>query len=245
MGMMVDMARIDNSANNLANADSVGYKKDNQVFSSYLKQEIMRIEAEKTQRKEEYIGSFETGVVLDSVYPVLDQGAFEETGNQSDFYINGEGFFEVQNDAGDVYFTRNGSFTVNQDGNLVDFSGNYILNNIGERITFDRNTVIDENGNIYENDVISGRIGIFKFDDENNLEKSGNNLFRFTGDIAQIIEDFDSKLVQGGYEKSNVDSLREMVNLIDAQRHFEICQRVVTTEDDLLNASVNKVATLR
>jgi len=245
MGMMIDVARIDNTTNNLANVDSPGFKKDNQAFTSYLKKEISRMEAENTERKEKYIGAFETAVVLDEVYSDFQQGSFVETGNNTDFYINGDSFFHVSGTDEKDFYTKSGAFTINSEGLLTDFSGNYILNNAGETITFDKDSVIDENGNIYVDNVISGRIGIYAFDNEKQLVKKGNNLFEYTGNQNGINEDFESKVIQGGFEKSNVNSIREMVNLIDAQRHFEICQRVITTEDELLNAAVNRVGTIR
>jgi len=159
--------------------------------------------------------------------------------------VEGNAFFTVEGIDGQNLYTRNGEWKINNEGILVDNIGRYILNDAGERINFAEAAGIDYNGNIIENNIITGRIGTVSFQDSEKLLKIGNNYFvptKASGDPAQ---DFESRIFQGYIEKSNVDALREMVNLIEAQRHFDIAQRVITTEDALLDAAINKAGPLR
>ncbi|MDN5342454.1 flagellar hook-basal body protein [Oceanotoga sp. DSM 15011] len=219
MGMLNSFAEVNKISNNLANANTTGYKKDINTFKSILEKEIHAYS--KENKKGELIGNVYSGVVLDKVYPIITQGVLEETSNNLDFAIEGNGFFKVL--SGDNYFyTRNGEFKVNNDGFLVNNSGDYILDEFNQPIIIQDSFQVDENGNIQENNVA------FYNTELENIYKVGNNYF--SGDEINLQS---SKIKQGFIEKSNVNTLEEMVNLINANRQFDILQRAVTTNDSL------------
>jgi flagellar hook-basal body protein len=119
--------------------------------------------------------------------------------------------------------------------------GNYILNDAGERISVEGEFLVDQDGSIFENGVLTGRIDLVNFANPEGLRKVGNNYFAQTDFSGEAQQSFTATIVQGGYERANVNAVKEMVNLINAHRHFEIAQRVITTEDQLLDAAVNRV----
>ncbi|MEA1884829.1 MAG: flagellar hook-basal body protein [Thermotogota bacterium] len=241
MGMLVEEAKVNTTANNLANVDTAGYKKDSLVFSTYLKQEIYRTESLSEEQKRSNIGKMESGVVLDESQAFFSQGAIEMTNRQYDFALQGDGFFTVEREDGRQYYTRNGQWHRNSENFLVDSVGNYLLTDGGERITINDQIFVASDGSITQEGVLTGRIAVVQFDDNTGLRKVGDNYYSQTEFSGEPEQNFSATVVQGGYERANVNAVREMLNLITAQRHFEITQRVVTTEDQLLDAAVNRV----
>ncbi len=241
MGMLAEESRVNTISNNLANVDTAGFKKDSLAFSTYLKKEIFRNEAENHLGKRTPVGKMESGVVLDESRPYFEQGTVEMTGSAYDFAITGDGFFTVETADGRTYYTRNGQWHRDSEDFLVDSVGNYILNDAGERISVEGEFLVDQDGSIFENGVLTGRIDLVNFANPEGLRKVGNNYFAQTDFSGEAQQSFTATIVQGGYERANVNAVKEMVNLINAHRHFEIAQRVITTEDQLLDAAVNRV----
>jgi len=244
MGMLAEEARVNTTANNLANVDTAGYKKDSLAFSTYLKKEIFRTESISDEQKMIPIGKMESGIVLDESRTYFSQGAIEMTAREYDFALKGSGFFTVETEDGMRYYTRNGQWNKNNQGFLVDGKGNYILNDADERILLGEFTTIASNGSITENGVLTGRLAVVDFERDIGLRKVGDNYYAQTSFSGEPIQNFSSSIIQGGYERANVNAVKEMVNLINAQRHFEITQRIITTEDQLLDAAVNRVGRL-
>ena len=241
MGMLVEEAKVNTTANNLANVDTAGYKKDSLVFSTYLKKEIYRTESLTDKQNRSAIGTLESGVVLDESQAYFSQGAIEMTNRQYDFALKGDGFFSIETDDGRRYYTRNGQWHRNNEDFLVDSVGNYILNDAGERITINEQIFVAADGSITQEGVLTGRIAVVQFEDNTGLRKVGDNYYAETEFSGEPQQNFVASVIQGGYERANVNAVREMLNLITAQRHFEITQRVITTEDQLLDAAVNRV----
>jgi len=245
MGMLVDQAIVDNASNNLANVDTTGFKRDAQAFRSYLQHEILRIEGVDGRQKRTPLGTLERGVTLDEVRTDHTQGAVEMTEVNTDFAIDGEGFFAIQSPNGDVYYTRNGNAKINAQGLLVNYNNDPFLNDAGETIPFSSDTVVDSQGNIFQGGVIQGRLGLYSFESVRHLQKVGYTLYRTTALSGEPQADMKSVVYQGYQEKATVNAINEMVKLITAQRHFDIAQKVITTEDQLLDAAINKVGTTR
>jgi len=245
MGMLADESRVDQAANNLANVDSPGFKKDRSAFRSYLDTHIIRVEQEDRLRHWRTIGSIERGVTLDEVRPDFSPGTVEITGRDLDFAVNGDALFTVQGPDDQVYYTRDGGFLLDAQGNLRTASGASVLNDAGEPIVLGADAQFDPTGSIFQDGVLIGRLGLVTFEQPEKLQKMGYNLFSETGESGQPAPDFQSVLVQGALEKSNVNAINEMVKLISAQRHYEISQRVITTEDVLMDAAINKVGSSR
>jgi len=226
-GMLNSLTDLNTISNNLANVDTTGYKKDINSFKAVYEREITSYD--KNKNKIETLGNIYAGTVLDDISPTLSQGQITETGNKFDFAINGKGFFKVERN-GDYYYTRNGEFKRNNEGYLVDNSGYYVLDVNNQRIQIGNDFNVDEAGNINNTNQYINIV------DLNNLSKYGYNLFQGNEIQAQ-----NFSLKQYSLEKSNVNALNEMVNLINANRKFEILQKAVSSNDGL-NAKINEIA---
>ncbi|MCD6450623.1 MAG: flagellar basal-body rod protein FlgF [Thermotogaceae bacterium] len=244
MGMLNDMYKLDLISNNLSNVDTVGYKKDVAAFKTYMDRMMFSNASDNPFNNLHPIGVLEGAVVLDEVKPVITQGPLEYTGNPYDIAINGEGFFVVDRNGATLY-TRAGNFKRNAEGFLVTGRGDFVLSENGNKIKIPNDAYISEDGTIYDssNEKIA-RIATVVFKNPNKLKKVGYNYFRETDESGKA--SFAKLGLKVGYiEKSNVNALREMVNMIKALRHFEIAQRSITTSDELLGRLFNSVGTLR
>src|SRR6056297_3464057 len=226
-GMLNSLTDLNTISNNLANVDTTGYKKDINSFKAVYEREISSYNNNK--HKIENLGNIYSGTVLDDISPVFSQGELLETGNKFDFAIEGNGFFKVERD-GEFYYSKNGEFKRNSEGLLVNNSGDYVLNVDNERIQVSDNFNVNGNGNINNTNEYINIVNL------ENIEKHGYTLFQ--GDEI-LAEDFT--LRQYAVEKSNVNSLNEMVNLINANRKFDILQKAVSSNDGL-NAKINEIA---
>jgi len=226
-GMLNSLTDLNTISNNLANVDTTGYKKDINSFKAVYEREISSYNNKK--HKIENLGNIYSGTVLDDISPVFSQGEILETGNKFDFAIEGNGFFKVERD-GEFYYSKNGEFKRNSEGLLVNNSGDYVLNVDNERIQVSDNFNVNGNGNINDTNEYINIVNL------ENIEKHGYTLFQ--GDEI-LAEDFT--LRQYAVEKSNVNALNEMVNLINANRKFDILQKAVSSNDGL-NAKINEIA---
>ncbi len=244
MGMLNDMYKLDLVANNLANVDTAGYKEDVAAFRTYMNGLMYSNANSNPYDKLTPIGNLEGAVVLDEVKSVFTQGPIEYTGNPYDVAIDGEGFFVVDRNGKNLY-TRAGNFKRNAEGFLVTNEGDYVLDENGNKIKIPNGAFISEDGIVYDkNNQKVARIATVIFKNPDKLKKIGYNYFEETKESGKAI--FEKIGLKVGYiEKSNVNALREMVNMIKALRHFEIAQRSITTSDELLGKLFNSVGTLR
>ena len=203
------------------------------------------------------IGQLGLGDYISDIAVDYEQGPLETTGNIFDLAISGNGFFAVQTPAG-VRYTRNGAFFRNQDGVLQDIRGYNLLATNGQPITIPRNigndrVVITGNGEIFAADQQNqpqNRIAQIQFVQFNNrlqTQKQGNNLFYPVADANGNVpqpQPATGQILQGMLEKSNTQIVNEMVELIHNQRMYEAGSKAVTTQDTMLDASVNQVGRL-
>ena len=199
------------------------------------------------------IGRLGLGDYIDEIAVDYEQGAMESTGNTFDLAIAGQGFFTIQTPAG-VRYTRNGAFFKNQDGVLQDIRGYNVLDTNNNPITIPRNataarTVITGDGRIFVTDDNNrqqqiAQLQVVQFDNRLAIEKQGDNLFYAVADAqgnpAQP-QPATGEVLQGVLEKSNVAIVREMVELIHNHRMYEANSKAVTTQDTMLESSVNEV----
>jgi flagellar basal body rod protein FlgG len=211
-------------ANNLANINTIGFKKDN-IFFRMLEEEI------EEGRNTEQITDF-------------SQGYLEETNNHLDIAISGKGFFTLETEDGFAY-TREGHFTLDEDGILRTTSGLGVMGKSGlislrTDLHEPDDIVITQNGEILVDEEEVGELLIFDFENEQSLKKIGSNLF-VTTDNSVGFEVYEPILQQGFLERSNVNPAQEMIDLISIQRQFESVQRMVRTMDEIFNHAVNKL----
>lgn len=200
------------------------------------------------------IGKLGLGDYISDIAVDYEQGGLESTGNIFDLAISGNGFFAVQTPNG-VRYTRNGAFFRNQNGVLQDIRGYNLLATNGQPITIPRNisndrVIVTGDGTIYAADQQNqpqrrlAQIQFVQFNNRLAIQKQGDNLFYAVtdrnGNVAQP-QQATGQIIQGMLEKSNTQVVNEMVELIHNQRMYEANSKSVTTQDTMLDASVNQV----
>ncbi len=250
-GMINEQNRMDVLTNNLANADTIGFKKEgatSQSFDSVLVDKIK--DGSESVVYARRIGMANPGVKIGEGYTDYSQGAFQVTDGTYDFALGGEGFFTIEftNKAGEIstLYTRDGNFSVTADGYLVTTDGDYVLgtapNNTTQRIKVDPNMpiVVQQDGGIYQNEQLVGELKITNFADYNYLEHYGENYY-VPVEGAQPEDATDCKVFQGYLETSNVSIVSEMVNMISVSRQYEANQKLIQTYDTSLEIAVNQL----
>lgn len=235
-GMLAEATRTDAIANNLANVNTPGYKKDIVVTKDFASTLIERIGDGKDTPT---IGSMGVGVVVDEIKPVQEQGALYQTANSLDVAIQGKGYFAVQTPNG-IRYTRNGNFTQNAQGQLVTQDGYQVLGNNNNPITLRGSKVtITNEGNIVADNVTVNRLQMVEFANEKQLDKQGSSLYYAPAESPRQQATGSAK--QGYLEMSNVNVVLEMVNLISNYRAYEVNAKTVQAHDTLLQKAANDV----
>ncbi|MBN2158103.1 MAG: flagellar basal-body rod protein FlgF [Spirochaetes bacterium] len=265
-GMIAQQARLDVVANNLANVDKTGFKKDLTLFKAFPDILVRRVNDNGlgvtpagSYDTMPYVGKLGTGVEVNEVYTDFNQGALQRTENDFDFALEGRGFMTVQTERGERY-TRNGSFTINQDGTLMNHNGypvlgengiirvqhnNFIVNERGEIIVnsaINPNDIASMANNDWSQPIVLDRLKLVDFEKIRELKKEGDSLWKETEFSGPPVPPGNLKVIQGFLEKSNVNMIREMVDMIEVQRSYEANQKAVTTHDAELGRLINEVA---
>lgn len=249
-GALSNEHRLNNIANNLANVNTTGYKRDmlsfKDTFAMYAHEQIM--EAQTHVRQKPMLPEPMHIARTRLAYAKTDftQGSLKLTGAPFDMAISGEGFFKVETPQGEFY-TRNGHFRLTAEGRLITEQGFSVLGDGGE-ITIPpgfKNINIAENGEIYADGALVGQVGIVGVDNPLNLEKLGGNMYRpRPGSQVEEVE-APGFVAQGYLETSNVEAVYEMVNMIEAQRQYEAYSKVMQTSDAIDRASHSRVGKAR
>lgn len=237
---------MDVITNNLANANTNGYKKEgatSQSFDDVLAYKIKDVTEGYHLAKR--IGINNPGVKIGEGYTDFSQGPLKTTGNTFDMALTDKGFFAISytNKAGEtsVKYTRDGNFTLTADGHLVTQDGDAVLGTDKKPIQIDNHadTVIDTSGNIVQNGRIVATIQVTDFEDYNYLEHYGENYFQ---PVEGAVETEAPAQIYAGYlESSNISVVTEMVNMISIQRAYESNQKVITTYDGTLEIAANQL----
>lgn len=245
-GMINEQHRMDVLTNNLANADTNGFKKEgatSQSFDSILAYKIK--DASEGYETTKRIGTNHPGVKIGEGYTDFSQGPLKTTANTFDLALTDAGFFAVEftNKAGDtsVKYTRDGNFTLTQEGGLVTQDGDPVLDENGQPIVIDplQTAEINTSGQIIQNGRVVATIQVTDFEDYNYLERYGENYY-------QPVEGAEEKEAAGqvysGYlETSNISVVSEMVNMITVSRAYDSNQKVITTYDSTLDIAANQL----
>jgi flagellar basal-body rod protein FlgG len=246
LGMAAQQLNVDTISNNLANVNTTGYKKNSIEFQDLLYETIQTGAAEARDESEKpseiQIGLGNKPI---ATYRSFSQGNIEETGNSLDIAINGNGFLQIMRADGSYAYTRDGSLRINSDGYLVNGSGLRIFPEIilpegisAIKISQDGliSAVIEGQAETEE----IGQIELASFINPAGLHAIGGNLYEETESSGAPRFGYPSDegfgaVMQGYLEKSNVDVVQEMINLIVAQRSYEINSKAVKTADELLS----------
>lgn len=248
-GLVNEQNRMDVMTNNLANATTVGFKKEGSTSQSF--DDVLTLKIKDTSEgfyNAKRLGVRNPGVKIGENYVDYIQGSFRETGNTFDLALSGDGFFAIEftNKAGETstMFTRAGQFTLNREGFLVTQEGDYVLDVQNRRIQLDtlRDADIMENGIISQEGRVIAQIQVVDFEDYNYLERYGETYFRPLEGARQI--DGTATMHSGYLEMSNVQVVSEMVNLITITRAYEANQKIIQTYDDSLEIAVTQLGRL-
>lgn len=244
-GMANEQKRLDIISNNLANVSTAGYKEEsvaNQAFDQLLTIKIRDVSEAYHQRP---VGSMSLGVQIGEVYTDYKQGSVRETGNTYDLALEGGGFFalRVVDRAGNesIKYTRDGNFKITSEGLVVDAYGNHLQSEAGDLMvpTDAAEVRIMSDGSVYADGELVDIIRIVDFENYDYLNKFGDNMY-VTIDGAVEKEPVGT-IRQGFIEQSNVNSVREMVEMINITRAYEAGQKVIQTTDTMLEQSVGSV----
>ncbi len=255
--MINEQKRMDATTNNLANANTTGYKKEgvtSQAFSDVLGLKIKDRSENAVLAKQ--LGTMNMGVKVGESYTDWSDGPLKSTDNEYDLALNGSGFFAVdytnkavnieRSSAGqqNVMYTRDGNFTLDVEGNLVTQDGDFVLDTNGNHITINPNleSQINSKGQIIQDGNIVATLQVTDFEDYDYLEHYGENFYIPVDGATQTTA--TATVNQGFLEQSNVSTVDEMVNMIAIQRNYEVNQKMIQTIDDNLNTAVTQVGRL-
>jgi flagellar basal-body rod protein FlgG len=227
-----ELRRQDAIANNLANINTAGFKKDDMIGAAFHEELYYALDRGSVQP----IGTAPLGVETDQVYTSLTSGTIIATENPLDLAIVGEGYFLIESGAGQ-YLTRNGHFTRNTEGYLATDNGDLVLGENGP-LRLDGPVVIGDDGTVSVNNQVIDRLLIVTADDGASLVKEGHSRFLFVGGWTRIDTPF---VQQGAYENSNVNTIEEMTKMIAVTRAYESNQKAIAVADEIMNKIANEI----
>ncbi|MGI6163491.1 MAG: flagellar basal-body rod protein FlgG [Bacillota bacterium] len=240
-GMAAQQFNIDNISNNLANVNTAGFKRQRVQFQDLFYQNL------RTGR--DTLASVGSGVRVAGTQRNFSQGPLERAGDSLSLAIEGEGFFTIEYPNGEYRYTRNGAFRLDSDGRLVTSDGYPVRIEGGstiprglQELTIDRDGTIT--GKLDDSFQEFGQIALTVFANSSGLEAVGSNLFRDTPQSGEGIQvepghEGAGSILAGYLETSNVEIVSEMVNLIVAQRAFELNSKSVETADQMWSIANN------
>jgi flagellar basal-body rod protein FlgG len=270
-GMRAQQLRLDAVANNLANVDTNGYKRDVAALKAFPELLIRRADDDGvyihpfgSADVAPFVGKMGTGVELNEYYTSFEQGAPKETTSDFDFALDGRGFFAVATPWGERY-TRNGAFILGKEGFLETREGYPVLGENGPIRVRENNFLVDKEGRIWinaiypddpevmvsretnqwEEPVLLDYLKVVEFELERYLEKQGISLYReseTSGPAMIIPEGLRPTVLQGFVEASNVDPVIEMVQMIEINRAYEANQKIIQAEESALGTLINQIA---
>lgn len=245
VAMSAIMNTFDVVSNNIANVDTTGYKKDVVITQSFSEELMNRLNDPNPNMIEHSvkIGNMSLGVFVDTIATDFSNGAITVTDNSFDFALTGDGFFSIQtqdeNGQAVEMYSRDGTFT-KDNGLLVTKEGNLVLGENGPIQLPEGIVTVDSIGNVTVDGQFIDRLKLVNFTDNSTLRKYQDSLYTTTADSSLGV--FTSSVQQGALESSNINPVKEMVDMITVNRLYEANQRVITTIDQTLNRSVNDIA---
>ncbi len=248
-GMAAQQLNVEVISNNIANMNTVGFKRQQAEFEDLLYQDVERAGTQSSANGNIVPTGIQigAGVKAGSVYRITEQGSMTQTGNQLDVAINGRGYLQVLMPDGTTAYTRAGNLSLNQDGQLVNSDGYLVQPQITIPSTATAVT-ISTNGQVQVTvpgqtaPTVVGQLQLATFTNEAGLEAMGDNLYEVSYASGQPVTGNPADpgfgtIMQGYTEASNVDAVSEITNLITAQRAYEMNSKVVTTADQMLSTT--------
>lgn len=258
-GMNAQQTNVDTIANNLANVNTVGYKTQVAQFKSLLYQTLQTATTTANGDPKPTSSQVGLGVRNSSINSIFTQGSLLSSDSETAFAIEGEGYFAIQGADGNTYYTRNGDFTWATSGTagrmiLTNQDGLPVLSSTGTTITLDGNRItsritISNDGTLHYPDAngnpqsLNVTIGMYQFNNPGGLVRKGDTLWQVSAASGAALNEatnnnvVKSRMVQKYLEGSNVQVANEMVNLIVAQRAYEMNSKAITTTDEMMQTA--------
>lgn len=216
-GALAAQQRLDTISSNLAGAQVPAFKRGGLSFESYITPAAAAQPALERPILTSAIG-----------FTDYSQGPLRETGNVLDLALEGDGFFAVETPGG-IKYTRNGTFRIDVEGFLATGEGHRVLSGQKQLSVQGRELVISPDGTVTVDGAEVGRLDIVAFARQSELVANGNSLYDGTTAGAMVSS---AQVRQGAVEQSNINTVTEMVGMIEASRHFELCTKVIQTFDE-------------
>lgn len=240
-GMLTERQRLNSIANNITNITTPGFKGSRHIASTFRDVLYGRV-GNLDKSGFQPIGRQSYITATDELVTDYTQGALEETGIPLDIAIDGEGFFGIRSAEGETMYTRAGSFSLDEEGYLCYSGFGRVLDNNGNelRVMTDKITG-DTMGRVYAtNGLLLGRVGVFTFED--NAELQYNEQGFLVGAEGQATD--GATLRWGFLERSNVDIVSQMTEMLSSQRAFQSAAQVTKIYDSLMNRVTNEIGKL-
>jgi flagellar basal-body rod protein FlgF len=238
-GAAAQSKRLEVVANNMANADTVGFKQDVATFQARFAEAIQLGRATPGDQSINNLGG---GVKTHDVVTNFSQGQMQVTGREFDFAINGKGFFHIMGEDGKPMLSRAGDFTIDPTGRLVTSEGHLpVLDQQFAEINIngDLPWYVSPDGFLVQ-DGTAKAIGLSEPSKMENLVKVGNNLFRAEGGMVPI-ELHDRSVKQGFLELSGSNPVNQMMAMIESTRGFEVNSRMIQSQDSATGTLISRV----
>ena len=239
-GMLTQERHLNVVGNNMVNVSTAGFKESRYTATTF--DDVMYARVGNTEKIYTEIGRQSYIRANSAVYTNFEQGIPEPTNIPLDFAIMGDGFFAIQAEDGTVSYTRAGSFSLDEEGYLCFPGMGFVLDPQGQTIMLRTDKVTaDARGNIFdEYENLLGQVGVYAFEDNGQLVHNENGFF--TGEGAQAME--NPQLLWKYVERSNVELMRQMVDMITCQRALQSCATVTKMYDDVMNHSASDIGRL-
>lgn len=244
-GMLNEQRRMDIMTNNLANSTTAGYKMESTASQSFDKVLGIKIRDVSEAFNDHPIGTMNLGVKLGEVFTDYRQGALRQTDGKYDLALSGEGFFAVRyvdrSGKESTKYTRDGNFRLTQDGHVTDVNGNQLRTEGGVlQIPHEAKDVkIGTDGLVTSGNQVIDRIKIADFENYDYIKKFGDNLYELQDGAKE--KPSEAQVLQGYIEQSNVNVVREMVNLITITRAYQAGQKMIQNSDSIMEKAVTSV----
>ena len=247
-GMIATLMANDTLANNLANVNTTGFKKNTTSFSTFPEMLIHKMQGGESKA----VGSIMTGGKVHETAIRFEQGHLSETGNDFDLALEGDGFFTLKDNNDNTYYTRAGNFTVSAEGYVVNQQGHVLQGRLGGiQVNLDNGPFrFGRDGLLTAGQREVDQLKIARFEDNHQLTKVGDTLFQAKNGFEPLPEPQpgelpDYVLHQGLLERSNTNVIEELVNTIQGTRLYDTLQRNVKMHNEMTGKAVNEVGRYR
>jgi flagellar basal-body rod protein FlgG len=252
-GLDAQTTRMAVIANNLANTNTTGFKAGRAAFQDLMYQNIRQVGAQSTQNTQYSTGlTLGTGVRIVATEKDYTQGGVNQTGNSLDIAVSGRGFLQITQPDGTIAYTRDGAFTLDNQGNIVTAAGYPLQPAVNipagtQKITIGTDGVVTATSSTNVKGTQIGQIQLADFINEEGLQPIGNNLLVESAasgapQVGTAGTNGLGTLQQDSLETSNVNSVTELVSMIECQRSYEMNSKAISTTDQMLQYLVTNLA---